>query len=844
MELVKCIRVARWIAASLLATVWIGLLLCCPNVQAHTHGWIGLSGNGLWSSDLNWEFNPVYGRVPEGGSDCTVAFDSATAPRAATNDLAAGHYYYELYFGREGGYKLYGNEVVLDWLTGDFAAGTNCTVYLDIHPQHPGPLDIEVVTNNSTLVIAGDLVRSGANSNVNIRVTGAGDLTLSGVISGEGNLYKNSSGDLTMQGSLANTFTGKTYANEGILRLSKTAVVPPGIVVGRVSIPGDLTIGEGTSGPVGDIVWLGYHNQIADTSAATINGSGQLDLNDHNDTIGALTMTAGSIVTGTGMLTLNGNVSCDPGSSASVISGKLALGSGTVRNFAVSTGAQMRVDAVVSGGSGIDLWKWLEGELILAAANTYDCPTMLGGGTLTLLHPQALGSSTQSAVLYGGTLQLDAVSVSNKVLAVMGSSTLKGNGTCGWWGDTTLGGPLVVDAASGATLTLGGVLSGSGFITKTNTGTLRLSGTSPNTFSGNCHVNAGTLELGKTAGPAIRGSLVVGDGSGGPNADVVRLTAAHQLSATNYVSVTASGWLDLNGYDDIIGGLSNSGRVSLGAGRLTVSNELSDCVFSGVITGSTGGLTKSGAGMMTLSGTNKYSGTTAISNGTLCVNGVISNSPVSLYASGSTLSGTGIVSSITANQGVLRPGSSAGILTSLGNATLNPGTLEIELNGTNVGTDYDQLRALIGVALGTTSTLTVTCNFAAPAGATFKIIDNAGSKAVLGTFSGLPEGTVFAASGLPFHISYVGGDGNDVVLTRVQSPAVTNAIALLTNSQVRLSAQGIAGVNYVIEAAPNLSPSPTWAPISTNPASGSGLIEFIEPDLSLYAQRFYRIASP
>ena len=50
-------------------------------------------------------------------------------------------------------------------------------------------------------------------------------------------------------------------------------------------------------------------------------------------------------------------------------------------------------------------------------------------------------------------------------------------------------------------------------------------------------------------------------------------------------------------------------------------------------------------------------------------------------------------------------------------------------------------------------------------GDTFTIINNNGSAPVQGTFNGLPEGAEFAVDGATFKISYVGGDGNDVVLT-------------------------------------------------------------------------------
>jgi len=70
--------------------------------------------------------------------------------------------------------------------------------------------------------------------------------------------------------------------------------------------------------------------------------------------------------------------------------------------------------------------------------------------------------------------------------------------------------------------------------------------------------------------------------------------------------------------------------VTLGSKTLT-DNQSTTTTFSGDI-GGTGGLTKSGVGTLTLSGTNDYSGGTTISAGTLKVTG------------GAALSGSGAVS--------------------------------------------------------------------------------------------------------------------------------------------------------------------------------------------------------
>src|SRR5262249_32533399 len=71
-----------------------------------------------------------------------------------------------------------------------------------------------------------------------------------------------------------------------------------------------------------------------------------------------------------------------------------------------------------------------------------------------------------------------------------------------------------------------------------------------------------------------------------------------------------------------------------------------------------------------------------------------------------------------------------------------------------------------GVTLAGAS-LAVTSNVTPAPGQFFTIINNNGSLPVSGTFNGLPEGAVisnFLGSGLAATITYLGGDGNDVVV--------------------------------------------------------------------------------
>lgn len=206
-------------------------------------------------------------------------------------------------------------------------------------------------------------------------------------------------------------------------------------------------------------------------------------------------------------------------------------------------------------------------------------------------------------------------------------------------GSHTISAPIVLGSnldllvSTGDTLTLSGVLStisGTTDLTlgtaggSTSLGTLSLSGSSSNTYSGTFTVNGGRLQLGKSSGKnSITGNLIIGDGTGGSSADVVDLQSSNQIADTAAVTINSSGLLDLSDDDrlETIGSLSGSGRISLGNGSKLTVGDVSDTNFSGVISGS-GEFAKVGAGKLTFSGSsaNSYTGDTTISRGTLALN--------------------------------------------------------------------------------------------------------------------------------------------------------------------------------------------------------------------------------
>jgi autotransporter-associated beta strand protein len=176
----------------------------------------------------------------------------------------------------------------------------------------------------------------------------------------------------------------------------------------------------------------------------------------------------------------------------------------------------------------------------------------------------------------------------------------------------------------------------------------------PNTYTGATNVNAGTLRAG----------------------------AANAFSPFNAFSVASGATLDFNSFNQTIGPLAGAGNVTLGTGTLTTGNDNTSTTFSGAISG-TGGLTKSGAGTLLLTGISSYTGATTVNAGTLSVNGSIANSAVTVNAGG-TIGGIGTIGNTTINGGTLSPGNSIGTLTVQGNLVLTSASAYlVEVSPTN-----------------------------------------------------------------------------------------------------------------------------------------------------------------
>ena len=271
--------------------------------------------------------------------------------------------------------------------------------------------------------------------------------------------------------------------------------------------------------------------------------------------------------------------------------------------------------------------------------------------------------------------------------------------------------------------------------------------------------STGTLNFATESGPLTVASLTAGGALSDSGAAINLNGAGGVLLAANLGSAAT-------GAISITGPLGGAGNIVLGAGALTL-NQNSTSTYAGAITGNQA-VIKSGSGVLTLGGTNTYTGGTTVAAGSLLVDGIVSGTS-SVFGPG-TIGGAGSLTAPAPIDAPLDPGDAGatGILNTGNLAFGGGGGLNVEINNASApGAGYDQVNVTGTVALNGTP-LNVLVTGTPTVGDTFTLIKNDGSDSVSGQFaSGAtvegtdPTGTI----SYTFNINYHGGDGNDVVAT-------------------------------------------------------------------------------
>jgi filamentous hemagglutinin family protein len=538
-----------------------------------------------------------------------------------------------------------GNDVTLATLNnGSVAmnANVNGAKTLTINTNGTGDITITGALGNSDpltgLTINTDVLNAAALtlvSNGAISITNSGASTISGIIAGSGvRLSKAGVGTLTLAN--ANTYSGVTTINAGTLSISAASglgATPTSTTSNSIQLNGGtLRItdtflfssrrgiqigGEGGTIEVDSGETFNYDGIIRNATGVTGNltktGLGTLILSGDNTYSGVTTINAGTL-----------SISAASGLGAtptSTTSNSIQLNGGTLRitdtflfssrrgmqiggeggTIEVDLGETFNYDGIIRNATGVagNLTKTGSGTLTLSGDNTYSGATRINGGSLNITG--TLADSTAVTVASGATY---IVAANDTITSIEGS------------GNIALSENLTLRSSEDTAF--GGVLSGTGSLTKSGAGILTLSGN--NTYSGGTRINEGTLKIERNtatffgsiiSGPLGKATITINDGA---SLDLNGKDISNNLVIAGDGVGSAGSIFNSSGIrGSISGSVLLSAHSSIGAGDIQISGEIDD--------GSRGTyhLTKSNGGVLTLSGENEYDGFTIINGGILSI---------------------------------------------------------------------------------------------------------------------------------------------------------------------------------------------------------------------------------
>jgi fibronectin-binding autotransporter adhesin len=523
-------------------------------------------------------------------------------------------------------------------------------------------------TGNFDIVGTATIGSAMSGSTFGINMTGGGNLTLAG----------------------ATVYTGNTTVSSGTLNLNFSATGAPATnIINNTANSSALVMGGGTLLLTGNASTTNSQQ----FNGTTFNAGGSAITLTANATANPLKLSLGAITHNTGgtvVFTLPNETTTTP------------FGQATTNGILTSTGV---TNSLLGNGGG---WAIVYNNSTAASngtANGYTYATDSGTSPNLIIAPYTAATAESSNTsAWGGIVSGGSGTVNYDISAAFAAGS----------SETGLGRNINTIRYTGSGLAQES--NGTGFILETNgilnagTGLFAIGG---GTFglgiqigandelvlaaeTAGITINNSIENNGATGGSALTGGTTGGTASAltimGAGGNAVTLAGADtytgfttvasgtlQLGVANAipgtavstVTVASGATLNMAGFSDTIDGLAGTGTVNntlaSSTPTLTIGNEGSGGAFSGVIENTAGilALTKTGAGVETLSGANSYSGATSVTAGTLSITG--SNSGGGSY-------------SVSAG-GNLTIGSNAGTVSASTVTLANSGTTTVNLNG-------------------------------------------------------------------------------------------------------------------------------------------------------------------
>ena len=563
-------------------------------------------------------------------------------------------------------------------------------------------------TFGGLITLAHDLAVSntnGSSSTLTLKggITGTGNVSFNG--SGGGSPFSITTGAVNITGTLSNISTNAT----GVLAISSliagnTALLENNAVVAPITLTGANNTYTGATTIQNGKIIAGATNTLSPVTTVTLGiaGSGNTATLDLGTGATSFSQTVAGL-SALGTTLANDTIT----NSDSTTTDTATL---TVNPDGAATPADSTFGGLIKDGTAkLALTKAGSHTLTLSGANSYTGTTTISGGTVVIGNATALGTVAGNTTIgTGATLDLNGQTIAEPFGTIVGTG-VGGNGAlinsntttaASITGDIT-GGTSAFTVGGAGNMTLGRVIFTSATaVTKVGAGTLTLSGATDNGFLGlTVSANSGTVILGKTTGLTVHS---IGSTSSVASGSTVQLAGSgtYQIFGAANFTVSSGGVLDLNGQSQDYNsqtskggnlnlngtGISSGGAlinsstaatstITLGTGNVVLQTDSSiggagNIIIASPSTGaitSSGGLTKIGAGTLTLSTANTYTGGTTVTSGTLVAG-------VNTTAFGSN---TG---DLTINGGTVdfngRSGEQIALLNGTGGTVLNNGSAE------------------------------------------------------------------------------------------------------------------------------------------------------------------------
>jgi len=362
-------------------------------------------------------------------------------------------------------------------------------------------------SNSGTLTISGTM--NGGGGGKSFDFVGAGNTTVTGVISNNGSVTMDGTGVLSL--SAVNTYSGGTTINSGTVAVNNiqslgaigvAATINAGTleVTSGFTATRNFTLGSTTStiqvdpGQTFNVI-----TTISGTGTLNKTGSGTLVLGIPDTYIGGTNISQGTVqittnnaIPSIGTLTVSGGTldtqtSSDTVGPVLLQSGSI-IGSGTLTSNTSYTVQSGLISAPLAGS--VPMTKDTSGTVTLSGNNTFTGSTTVNAGTLTLAATSgsALGSTSAITVNSGGTLLLGASDQINNSagMTLHGGTFAKGNFSEGAAGAAGIGALTLTSAGSHIDFGTGtvGTLSFASFSAAGNSLTIDNWTGTPNTVGG------------------------------------------------------------------------------------------------------------------------------------------------------------------------------------------------------------------------------------------------------------------------------------------------------------------------------------------------------------------------